>query len=252
MNTPDWLHEKSLPTEETFDEFVKQFGGHKISDSLSKSPSFNNADYLFHNENVIAELKNLQTDFGQNVKFKEQHCELVKKYLSENLISIDSLLGHDELPKEFKKEFIRLFRPPISRILKKANKQIKQTKQELKLSSADGILLLVNDDFVSLEPEFILGIMGEILSHSYQSIDAFVYLTLDHYVEIPNNDYANLLWIPLYSGRESNHLSDFINRLGNDWGKFLETKIGLFDNKVITDDPKAFLQAKAIPQRPLK
>ncbi len=187
MTQPDWLHEKSLPTEETFDQFVKQFGGQKISDLLSNSPSFKNADYLFREQNVIAELKNFQTDFGNQENFKEKHFELLKK-----------------------------------------------------------------DDFVSLEPNFIISIIAEILSHSYSSIDAFVYLTLDHYVEIKNNDYANLLWIPLYSGRESNDLPDFINKLGSEWFKFLETKIGAFDNKVITDDVKAALPAKPIPQRPSK
>ena len=94
--------------------------------------------------------------------------------------------------------------------------------------------------------------MAEILSHSYKSIDAFVYLTLDHYVDIPNNDYANLLWIPLYSDRHTVNLPDFINKLGTEWFKFLDTKIGLSDNRVITDDPRAFLQAKAIPLRPSK
>ena len=91
MTKPDWLHKKSLPTEQTFDQFVKQFGGQKISNSLPNSPPFNNADYLFRNENVIAELKNFQTDFGTTENFKEKHCELVKKYLSEDFISVGSL-----------------------------------------------------------------------------------------------------------------------------------------------------------------
>ena len=61
--------------------------------------------------------------------------------MSEDFISVGSLFRPDELPEEYKKDFLRLFRPAISRILKKANKQIKETKQELKLLNPDTLFL---------------------------------------------------------------------------------------------------------------
>jgi hypothetical protein len=36
-----------LPVEATWDEFVSSAGGQRISDIISKSPEFDNADYLF-------------------------------------------------------------------------------------------------------------------------------------------------------------------------------------------------------------
>lgn len=251
MNLPDWLYEKpALPTEETFDRFVKSFEGQKISDLLSGNPSFQNADYLFPNENVIAELKTLQTDFGTTDSFRAKHIELVKKYLSESRMTLSAIFHSAEQPKEYIGDLLRLFRPALSRILKKANKQLKDTKRELKLPNTPGILLLINDDFLSLEPRFITSIICEILSHSYSSIDAFVYLTLNHYVDIPGNNDANLLWIPVYSKRSPDSLRGFVNKLGSQWFQFLETETGEFDNRIVTDDPASILQAKAIPRSP--
>lgn len=250
MNLPDWLYEKpALPTEETFDRFVKSFEGQKISDLLSGNPSFPNADYLFPNENVIAELKTLQTDFGTTDSFRAKHIELVKKYLSESRMTLSAIFHSAEQPKEYIEDLLRLFRPALSRIVKKANKQLKQTKRELNLPNTPGILLLINDDFLSLEPRFIMSIICENLSHSYSSIDAFVYLTLNHYVDIPGNNYPNLLWIPVYK-RSPDSLTGFVNKLGRQWFQFLETETGEFDNRIVTDDPASILQAKAIPRSP--
>lgn len=251
MNLPDWLYEKpALPTEETFDRFVKSVEGKKISDLLSGNPSFQNADYLFPNENVIAELKTLQTDFGTTDSFRAKHIELVKKYLLESRMTFGAIFSNAEQPNEYIEDLLRLFRPALSRILKKANTQLKETKRELNRPSTPGILILINDDFLSLEPRFIMSIMCEILSHSYSSIDAFVYLTLNHYIDIPGNNYANLLWIPVYSERAPDSLTDFVNKLGSKWFQFLETETGKFDNRVVTDDAATILQAKAIPRSP--
>jgi hypothetical protein len=95
-----------------------------------------------------------------------------------------------------------------------------------------------------------MSIICENLSHSYSSIDAFVYLTLNHYVDIPGNNDANLLWSPVYSKRSPDSLRGFVNKLGSQWFQFLETETGEFDNRIVTDDPASILQAKAIPRSP--
>lgn len=249
MDLPDWLQKPALPTERTFDRFVQNVGGQKISDILPGNPSFQNADYLFRSENVIAELKTLQTDFGITDSFRDKHIKLLQNYISDGRMTFGAIFRSAERPKEYSKDLLRLFRPALCRILKKANQQIKETKKELSLVDNSGILLLVNDDFISLEPQFITSILCEILTHSYSSIDAFVYLTLNHYVDIPGNDYANLLWVPVYSERAPSSLTDFVNKLGSQWFNFLEIEVGEFDNKIVTDDPSVILQARAIPRK---
>lgn len=247
MNLPDRLFKKStLSTEKIFDRFVESVKGERLSLSLPKNPSFKNADYRFKNDNVIAELKTIQTDFGKTDSFRNKHIELVMKYLSENRMTLSALFDNREKPPEFIKDFLYLFRRALSRIIEKANKQIKETKKELDLGSSSGVLLLINDNFLSLEPQFIIKIICEILTHSYSSIDAFVYLTLNHYVDIPNDDYARLLWIPFYSEKASDTLVCFVDNLGSKWFKFLEKEGGKFDSKIVTDDRRLISQAKAI------
>lgn len=242
----NWLAPQTLPTEETFDQFVRVFGGQKISDFLSGNPSFANADYLFHEQGVIAELKTLQKDFGAEHSFFEKYYKLAEKSISDGRLPLGALFDSTQLPKEFVQELLRLFRPPLSRILKKANAQLKETKKELNLPNYQGILLLANDKFISLEPRFIISILSEILVHSYSSIGGFVYLTLNHYVEIQNNNYANLLWIPCYSENSPDSLVYFVNELGKQWFQFLEKETQPFDHKLVTNDGSCILQAKVI------
>jgi hypothetical protein len=65
MNLPNWLYdEPALPVENPFDRFVKSFGGQKIENLLPDNLSLQNVDYLFYNENIIVEMKTLQTEFG--------------------------------------------------------------------------------------------------------------------------------------------------------------------------------------------
>ncbi len=230
---------------------MAEYGGQRVSDRLDGAPTFDNADYFFPRENVLAELKTLKTDVGRTRRFEERHLKLTKTYLQDGRMSFGAIFRAKERPREFVGDFLRLFRPPLERILKKANSQIKQTRENLKLKNAHGILLLINDEFVSLEPQFIMGIISQKLVHSYSSIDAFIYITLNHYVEIPISEYAHLLWAPVYSDRGMDILHPFINDLGASWFKFLDREIGPFDISLKTEDGSFLKETRAIP-RPVR
>ena len=133
----------------------------------------------------------------------------------------------------------------LERILKKANGQIKDTRANTEFKDANGVLILVNDEFYSLEPRFIMAVLGDKLVHSYKAIDAFVYLTLNHYVDTGDR-YARLLWAPQYSERAPASLQSFINALGARWFEFLEEKLGPFDISTKTDDGSFLNVTRAI------
>lgn len=248
MPLPSWLTRPPLDTEKTFDRFVWEFGGRRVSDLIGANPSFDNADYLFERVGVVAELKTLKTDFGKTQRFHDGILELSQKYLSSGRMTFGSIFRPSERPREFAFDVVRLFRPPLERILKKANSQLKETRARFGGGKATrGILLLVNDEFHSLEPEFIMGILAQKLAHSYSSIDAYVYITLNHYVKVPGSDYAHLLWAPVYSGRGTDVLQPFVNELGAQWFKFLGKEIGPFDVSLKTDDGSFLHGTRAIP-----
>lgn len=248
MKPPAWLTAPPLDTEKTFDKFVAEYGGCRVTDRVEGIPAFDNADYLFPHDNVVAELKTLKADVGRTQIFKEKHLALTQKYLSDGRMPFRAIFRAADRPREFVPDFLRLFRPPLEGALKKANSQLKQTKAHLGLPDAAGIVLIANDEFVSLEPEFIISIISDKLTRSFSSIDAFVYLTLNHYVGIPGDDLARLLWVPSYSPRAPDSLVAFIDGLGAAWFDFLGREIGPFEGFTKSPERSIFRGAKAIPR----
>jgi hypothetical protein len=220
----EWLSEadlarlKGCADEPTVDAFVQRVGGLRI-DSLHPSPNVPNADYIFPSNKVIIELKTLETEVGNTDQFLEKmnviHRKLYGKF-KKTPLSIDP-----EVSLEYLKAFIDLYRAPIARIVKKANKQIKSTKKNFSYEDHQGILLLINDGLKELPPRLMLATLGRILNGSCAAIRSVIYLT-NHYVVIPGDEYGRMLWVPLYADAEGDGLVDFVNHLGKSWFDYCE------------------------------
>ena len=240
-----------FPIEETWRHFVRQIGGSVVEDILPNPRVFENADFYFPDSGVIAELKEIETEFSQSQSYVKGFNELMERIVYENPTWRPVFLGgNDQFPSWFNYEFVRLFRPPISRILKKANRQIRDTKEFFKVQNAKGVLFLVNDGFQTLQPELILGLVANLLIHSYSSIDCFVYITANSYVAIPGDITPRLLWIPLYSDRAPNELTQEINELGRKWFNYIESLCGSYADRIEADDGRVIAGAKYITSMP--
>lgn len=225
-----WKPHEPLPVELTWDTFIKSIGGDKISEIVGSSPSFENADYWDENKKFILELKEIETEFSDSLDFK-RISPLLERLMKEDPEWRPFLFGgNNNYPEWFHFEHIRLFRDPIARIIKKANRQIRSTKENLSLIDAQGILLFVNDGFTSLSPDIVRLVAGDILTQAYSSIDCFIYLTVNRYVEVVGSDIAHLVWIPSYSEKADDNLQNFVNDLGRKWFDYLEALIGPWDN----------------------
>jgi hypothetical protein len=218
-----------IDVEATWREFVRSVDGEVIEDLVPHPRSFENADFLFQAVPAVAELKEIKTEFEKSVAFKTGYSQLIRRLMDEDPDWRPKLLGgNGDSPEWFAREVIRLFRPPIQRILKKANSQIKETKKHFKIDNPTGILVFVNDGFTALEPHFVQGVACDLLVSSYSSIDCFLYITVNRYVEVDGSDVPRLLWMPKYSDRAPDSLPAFVDELGRSWDDFLETKIGPF------------------------
>jgi hypothetical protein len=218
-----------LEVEAVWREFVGSCGGSLVADLIPQPPAFENADFLFPAERVVAELKEVVTEFASLPAFTAGFDELMHRVVAENPLWKPALFGGTEpLPDWFNRDFVRLFRPPISRILKKANRQLRETKAHFGIEESTGLLLFVNDGFTSLGPEPIRALAASLLAHSYSSVDCFVYLTVNRYIEFPGDEVPRLLWAPVYSDRAPQSLPAFVNSLGAAWFAFLESKIDPF------------------------
>jgi len=237
-------------SEKLFDRFVDRVGGTRVAALIAKNPTFDNADYLFESANVIAELKCLRADFATAPEFKQKTVELGAIYIGEGRMAFGALFGAKPMPREFVNDALRLLRPPLARVLKKANRQLRETKSHLGRGDATGVALIVNDGFITLEPHFVVGLISNILLNSYSSIDAFVYITINHYVLLPKQGVAALLWAPTYSDRAPDSLCVFLNELGAQWRGYLDEELGPFEINETSDEPihsAGFTKAVKVP-----
>jgi hypothetical protein len=75
----------------------------------------------------------------------------------------------------------------------------------------------------------------------FSSIHGFVYFTVNRYIELPNDDIAHHLWVPLYSETAHSDLVDFVDNLGVKWFDFLGEKIGGWESPLIQTDKRDIL-----------
>ena len=154
--------------------------------------------------------------------------------------------GDGKYPTWFQNEFIRLARPPISRIIKKANIQLRETKKYFNIKAPKGIFLFVNDGFTGLAPSIVNAIACNLLVHSYYSVDCFIYLNVNRYIEISGSNEPKLIWQPSYSVRENDDLVGFVDDLGQRWFDFLEQEIGQFTSRIETPSRAVVQNSRAI------
>lgn len=237
-----------IKVEATWRDFVRTIGGTVVDDVMPQPLEIENADFVFLDASVVAELKEIETEFSAAPAFRKGFDMLMHKLVTEDPEWRPILFGGTaQQPAWFTSEFVRLFRPPISRILKKANRQLRETKAHFGIDAPMGILLLVNDGFTSIGPDLIRALTSDLLLHSYSSIDCCIYLTVNRYVGIAGSDEPKLIWAPTYSDRASVRLVSFVDDLGRNWFNYLEQIIGPFTSRAeIPQEANPLRGAKSI------
>ncbi|SDX31235.1 hypothetical protein [Thiocapsa roseopersicina] len=236
-----------LPVEATWTDFITSAGGKRVSELLSKSPDFDNADYLFEDIGAVLELKEIETEFLRTEAAQCGFEALLARLVKEDPTWRPLLFGGDgQYPAWFSTEFVRLARPALLRVLKKANRQIRETKEFFRVKKPYGTLIFVNDGFTGMAPVLVHALACDALVHSYSSIDCFLYVTVNRYLEITGSNEPKLIWNPTYSDRATDEFVQFIDDLGRMWFSFLDQKIGPFTSRLETGDRSALSRSKAI------
>jgi hypothetical protein len=236
-----------LPVEETWTEFVSSLGGSSVADLIPASPGFNNADFIFPKDEVILELKEIETEFLTSESARRKLQNLILRLMESDPSWKPGLLGGNErYPEWFWKGFLNLAKPGITRILKKANRQIRETKDHFGIHKPTGVIVFVNDGFTSLIPSLVMKIACDSLINFYSSIDCFLYVTVNRYIVVVGSNEPKLIWVPFYSDRASSDLPNFVNNLGREWHAFLESKIGPFTSRTETDDGSFIRHTRAL------
>ena len=219
--------------EPTFDSFVASVGGARV-DRRFGNLSHENADYIFEDRKVLIELKIIEDEFGNTAPFKEKE-EALQLIMAQKFSAGQIIRGEREPSQFYTQRRLELYRAPLARIVKKANRQIRETKINLGLAEYRGLLICINDGFRQLGADIVMHLLCRVLLGSNSSINAIVYHT-NHYVTIPDYHYAALPWVPAYADAEKDDLPDFVNWLGKEWFDYVEKQTGPAEDRFESPD----------------
>ena len=218
------------PLQKIIDPFVEQCGGEIVSRLVSGSNLPSNADYLFRQHGVIAELKALESnDFAEVIGRK--YSELTEKWYREGKLIVFGSVGisSSQLRPECREElFDALAEPLQTRLMVKANKQIKSTKELLVLPNAKGLLWVASDGNEDLQPDLLWYLLTRILRKkkpngkpAYSAIDGLVYFNPRMPATIPQVAEPLLFWFGGARRQDDLKLEALLSELYDRWFPYL-------------------------------
>jgi len=124
-----------IPIEDTMRHVVRSVGGRVLADSLPKDPGFDNADFVFDAEKVIMELKCFENDNVFSEANRAKALDLWKRWHRKHLVSgpVPNELDWHQLPRSRQNDFIALHTRSSQGAVRKANRQIRETRSKLGL-----------------------------------------------------------------------------------------------------------------------
>lgn len=206
-------------TEILFNEFFAELGAERIDASLLKGDKRENADYLFRSQNLVAELKVLESERAPSKKFYE--CAETNNWPA------SVLLDHPD--NDRRKELLASYRPPMNAVCQKANRQLRQSKAMLGCGPTHGVLLIVNNRFWSLTPAGIIELLFDIVRTSCDEIDAIVYAS--YKLAIPVFGHGPKLWAARAKPHATSELVAMIDDMGLKWREFISRTNSIIETK---------------------
>ena len=224
----DVKDDKHIDVEAEFDSFVRTYGGTVLKDTLPKNPTFNNADYVFPQHSTIAELKCLQHDPSTDPDFQKKVAACWIKWHRAGILpdEIPDMFRSDLLPANVFRELKALYSANLRGVIKKANRQIRETREALKLTGYKGLLLLASDGNYALQPKTLQALTFEILRGSCREIQNVVFFSVNMASSVPNSDSPAFLWIPYCRSEELAMSEESMTRLAPGWKHHHESLLG--------------------------
>jgi hypothetical protein len=210
-----------IDVEREFNAVVRSFGGLVLSDVLKGSPSFSNADYIFTEQKVVAELKCLTDDNIHSAQSDKRLDDLWQQWKSAGKVTEDSV--HDaywnRMPKDLQAQLFKVCSRPIWKRIQKANKQIRETKMHYKLDDHRGLLLIVNDGKLSFSPAATIHATQMALQSDFRQIREFVFFTVNLFSEMKGVRVPASFWIYFHMDEPRPEVEELATKLGEAWRK---------------------------------
>jgi len=204
--------------EKQFDRFAQQISFSRVSDDVGSSPRFSNADYVDKRRRIVIELKILDTEYFPRGGIIESMNSIIVQPTNIN----EDGTGQYEflLPKLNREGKHDSFEEPLRRVLKKANKQIRETKEYYKYSSENlGFLIIAQLGLQSLSPEVTVNLAHRLLIKEFSSIDGVLVCTPNGSLVDPTTIRSNPEAVNIGRSDKLNAY-EIINRIGEQWLDF--------------------------------
>ena len=220
-----------IDVEPTLDDSVRRAGGEILREILGPDPGFENADYVFREEGVVAELKCMERNPLDDPNFQNAISQLHDSWVAQGKVPPSNQptleLNTRDLPRDCAIEFLGLFKRRLEySYVKKAASQIKSTKANLDLPNARGLLILVNEGNWALPPAVALNLVHHILNGQYHNINHCIYLTLNIQATIPGVPEEVFLWADAFADQRDRIDPKFLQHLSSCLGSTLEAILG--------------------------
>ena len=208
-----------IEIEPAFNELVRKHSGIVVEEALPYSPDFQNADYVFHSERIVAELKCLTEDNVLSGLNSKKASKLVQEGNAQGRVPfVDFDMRHwKEMPTDMQTELYRVFTKNVKRRIAKANMQIRETREHLGLTDYAGLLFIANDGVTTLSPAAFIHAVQLSLQRDFREIRHFVFFTVNLYAKLRSSPVPALFWISfdMQDGPPINE--SFLESLGASW-----------------------------------
>lgn len=172
--------------ESEFDIFFARENLQRVSDLVGHSPSFANADYISRAFRVAVELKVLDKDYFAEGGIIDRLCAIVPAPVNVN--EDGTGVYTVSFPPPNREGRNDTFEEPMRRILKKANRQLRETIDNVLEGNGTGFLVLAMNRFRSLHMEAVQQLVDELLKDEFSSISGYMLCTPGWGLLISNQD----------------------------------------------------------------
>ena len=134
------MRQGRINVEEEFAVAVRKANGEVVDDMPPTYRDFPNADYLFRNDLVVAEMKCLRENKANDPQFVDKLATVYRRLMMQGRVPMIFGTGKMNLRDIAAKderaafEFLEVFSARFHPLLRKANQQIKQTAKRLNIA----------------------------------------------------------------------------------------------------------------------
>jgi hypothetical protein len=219
---------RRVDIDKEFAVVVKKCGGLVLDDELGGNRPFANADFIFHESKVIAEMKRLHEDKSEDPEMKQKLGELWTSWCERGLVQgpTPPLIDSKKVPQQCQHEMIRTMGESIRRRIKKANAQIKATKAAMNLPDYHGMLFLANDGNFIMEFPALIPLAYRAIKHDFHEIDSISLFSGNIVSWVEGVVGPTKMWFNLHRDDAILPLAKLAERMGEEWGKHYSAVMG--------------------------